>query len=145
MDWRGRTREREVKLHLFSNCSASRATLPMGLAWSNARTRGKVATFRRHAQPFPWIGRGRTREREVKLHLVGVTRNPSHGLAWSNARTRGKVAHFVQHFGVTRNPYHGLAWSNARTRGKVAHFVQHFGVTRNPYHGIGVVGRPNAR
>ena len=55
--------------------------------------------------------RGRVRERELNLHLVGATRNPSHGLAWSNARTRGKVAHIFQHFGVTRNPYHGLAWS----------------------------------
>ena len=29
--------------------------------------------------------RGRARERDVKLHLVGVTRNPYHGLAWSSA------------------------------------------------------------
>ena len=27
-----------------------------GLAWSSARTRGKVANFRRDAQPFAWIG-----------------------------------------------------------------------------------------
>ena len=58
--------------------------------------------------------RGRAREREVKLHLVGATRNPYHGLAWSNAQTRGKVASSFQLFGVTRNPSHGLAWSNAR-------------------------------
>ena len=38
--------------------------------------------------------RGRTREREVKLQLLGVTHNPLRGLAWSSARTRGKVATF---------------------------------------------------
>ena len=65
---------------------------------------------------------GRTREREVKLQLLYVPRNPYHGLAWSNARTRGKVVTFFQLFGVTRNPYHGLAWSSDRTRGKVDNF-----------------------
>ena len=52
--------------------------------------------------------RGRTLEREVKLHIFGATRNPSHGLAWSNAGTGGKVTHFFQHVSVTRNPSHGL-------------------------------------
>ena len=36
--------------------------------------------------------RGRAPEREVKLQLLGVTRNPLCGLALSSARTRGKVA-----------------------------------------------------
>ena len=62
MDWRGRTREREVKLHLFSNFATARAALTMD-----------------------W--RGRARERQVKLQLLYVPCNPSHGLAWSNART----------------------------------------------------------
>ena len=85
--------------------------------------------------------RGRAREREVKLHLVGVTRNPYQGLAWSNARTRGKVAFFSQLFGATHNPYHGLAWSNARTREKVATFRR----DAQPFPWIGVVERVNAR
>ena len=38
--------------------------------------------------------RGRAREREIKLQLLGVTRNPLRGLAWSSVRTRGKVATF---------------------------------------------------
>ena len=52
MDWRGRAREREVKLQLFG---ATRNPL-RGLAWSSARTRGKGATFRRDAQPFTRMG-----------------------------------------------------------------------------------------
>ena len=55
MDWRGRTREREVKLHIFANI----ATLTMD-----------------------W--RGRATEREVKLQLFGAPRNPLRGLVWSS-------------------------------------------------------------
>ena len=51
-DTSGRTQEREVKLHIFSNFSVSRATL----------TR---------------VWRGQATEREVKLHIFGATRNPS--------------------------------------------------------------------
>ena len=109
MDWRGRAREREVKLQLVHGAR----TPYHGLAWSNARTRGKVASF---------------------FQLFGVTCNPYHGLAWSNARTRGKVAHFFQHFGVTRKPYHGLPWSNATER-EVK--LQLFGAPHNPLHGLG--------
>ena len=69
MDWRGRTQEREVKLHLFP-------------------------TGRRDVSKITMDWRGRATEREVNLHIFGVTRNPSHGLAWSNAGTRGKVASF---------------------------------------------------
>ena len=52
MDLRGRTLEREVKLHIFNMTRNPYR----GLAWSNARTRGKVAHFQHDAQPFPWIG-----------------------------------------------------------------------------------------
>ena len=41
VDWRGRAHEREVKLQLLG---VTRNPL-RGLAWSSARTRGKVATF----------------------------------------------------------------------------------------------------
>ena len=52
MDWRGRAREREVKLQ-----QVGMTRNPYhGLAWSNARTRCKVATFMRLLQPLPWIG-----------------------------------------------------------------------------------------
>ena len=68
MDWRGRTQEREVKLHLFP-------------------------TVRRDVSKITMDWRGRATEREVKLHIFGVTRSPSHGLA-SNAGTQGKVASF---------------------------------------------------
>ena len=67
MDWRGRATEREVKLQLFSDYSASRATLTVDL-------------------------RGQVTEREVKLQLLGSPRNPCNGLAWSSERTRGKPA-----------------------------------------------------
>ena len=63
-----------------------------GFAWSSARTRGKVATFRRDAHCVDW--RGRAPEREVKLQFVGAPRNPLRGLAWSSVRTREKVATF---------------------------------------------------
>ena len=52
MDWSGRAREREVKLQLVG---VTRNPYH-GLAWPSARTRRKVATFRRLAQPLPWIG-----------------------------------------------------------------------------------------
>ncbi|OLP82425.1 hypothetical protein AK812_SmicGene36920 [Symbiodinium microadriaticum] len=70
--------------------------------------------------------------RQVKLHLVGVTRNPYQGLAWSNARTRGKVAHFFQHFGVTRNLY--MDWRGRATEREVQ--LQFLGAPRNPYRGL---------
>ena len=84
MDWRGRARERAVKLHLVGATSNPY----QGLAWSNARTRGKVASFsnfsaRRATFTRDW--RGRATEREVKLQHFGMTRNPYQGLAWSNA------------------------------------------------------------
>ena len=41
MDWRGRATDREVKLHILADTS----NLSQGLAWSNARTQGKVASF----------------------------------------------------------------------------------------------------
>ena len=55
MVWRGRTREREEKLQLFQLFGVTRNPYH-GLAWSSARTRGKVATLPRLAQPLPWIG-----------------------------------------------------------------------------------------
>ena len=48
-DWRGRTHEREVKLLLLLMCIKGEICNPsQGLAWSNARTLGKVATFDVH-------------------------------------------------------------------------------------------------
>ena len=53
--------------------------------------------------------RGRATEREVKLHILAGTSNPSQGLAWSNAGTRGKVASFSEEnyngVGVHRRPF----------------------------------------
>ena len=70
MDWRGRATEREVKMQLFSDYSASRATLTVDL-------------------------RGQATERAIKLQFLGSPRNPCHGLAWSSERTRGKTAIFI--------------------------------------------------
>ena len=73
MDWRGRAREREVKLQLFGDTGNPYH----GLAWSNARTRGKVATFRRDGQPLPRIG-----VVEVKLHFFPTFRRHGQPLPW---------------------------------------------------------------
>ena len=126
MDWRGRAREREVKLHDWRGGTREREVRLQlfgvtrnpyhGLAWSNARTRGKVATCRHDAQPLPWIG----------------------VVEFANAR---KSCNSFELFGVTRNPYHGLAWSSARTRGKVATLPR----LAQPLPWIGVVERRNAR
>ena len=111
MDWRGRAHEREVKLQLFG---APRNPL-RGLAWSSARSRGKVATFQRPVQPFAWIGvveraiaryscnfsapratlcvdwRGRARERMVKLQFFATFRRPVQPFAWMGVVERANA------------------------------------------------------
>ena len=80
------------------------------------------------------------REREVKLQLLSVTRNPLRGFAWSSVRTRGKVATFGVPARFPRNPLCGLAWSGVRTGGKVATFRG----DAQPFAWIGMVERANA-
>ena len=85
--------------------------------------------------------RGRAHEREVKLHLVGVTRNPYHGLAWSSARTRGKVAIF----GGPRATL-TMDWRGRTCEREVK--LRLFPTVRRdvqPFPWIGVVERANAR
>ena len=47
-DWRGRVHEREVKLLLLMRIEANICNPSHGLAWSKARTLGKVVTFDAH-------------------------------------------------------------------------------------------------
>ena len=77
MDWRGRAREREVKLQLLG---VTRNPLP-GLAWSSARTRGKVATFGGDAQPFAWIGMVERANARKSCNFWGSRRVPAQPFA----------------------------------------------------------------
>ena len=66
MDWRGRTREREIKLQLlYVPCNPSH-----GLAWSKREREVKLHLFSNFATARATLTmgwRGRAREREVKL------------------------------------------------------------------------------
>ena len=84
MDWRGRTCEREVKLHLFPS-------------------------FRRVAQPLPWTGVVERANAKVRLQLFGVPRSPYHGF-WRGPATEREVK--LQLFGAPSNPLRGLVWSS---------------------------------
>ena len=65
--WRGRTHEREVKLHLFPTVRHDVSRITMG--WRGRATEREVKLHilgTRATLPRDW--HGRTQEREVKLH-----------------------------------------------------------------------------